>query len=49
MSKIYSEPSPGKKAENLEPKVETISFLLNYSKALSVMQYKTMRFEALIN
>ncbi len=49
MSKIYSEPSPGKQAENLEPKVETISFLLNYSKALSVINYKSMNFEAIIN
>ena len=50
MSKIYSEPSPGKQqADNLEPKSETIAFLLNYSKALSVIHYKTMRFEALIN
>ncbi len=49
MAKIYSEPSPGKQAKNFEPKSETIAFLLNYSKALSVIHYKSMRFEALIN
>ncbi len=49
MARLYSEPSPGKKANNLEPKLETIQFLLNYSKALSVITYKSMKFEALIN
>ena len=49
MSKICSEPSPGKQAENLQPKSETIQFLLNYSKALSVIHYKSMNFEAVIN
>jgi len=49
MAKIYSEPSPGKQAENFEPKLETIKFLLNYSKALSIVHYKSMNFEAIIN
>ncbi len=49
MSKIYSEPSPGKQAENLQPKSETIKFLLNYSKALSVIHYNNLKFEALQN
>jgi hypothetical protein len=49
MQELYSEPSPGKKANNFEPKKETIAFLLNYSKALSVISYKSMKFEALIN
>jgi hypothetical protein len=47
MAKIYSNASP--KNDNLKPKEETISFLLNYSKALSVINYKKMKVEALLN
>ena len=47
MAKIYSEKNP--KNVNLNPKVETISFLLNYSKALRVIDYNKMKFEALLN
>ena len=38
-----------KKNNNLQPKDETISFLLNYSKALSVINCNKMKFEALLN
>lgn len=48
MAKIYSENSI-KKIENLEPKEETVKFLLNYSKALSVIDYNKMKFETLLN
>ncbi|MDG1728605.1 MAG: hypothetical protein P8I04_01880 [Algibacter sp.] len=48
MAKIYSENSI-KKIENLEPREETVNFLLNYSKALSVIDYNKMKFEALLN
>ncbi|MEH1006558.1 MULTISPECIES: hypothetical protein [Winogradskyella] len=47
MAKIYSNASP--KQHNLNPKDETISFLLNYSKALSVINYNKLKFEALLN
>jgi len=47
MAKIYSENS--KKNIKMIPKDETISFILNYSKALSVIDYKKMKFEALLN
>jgi hypothetical protein len=47
MAKIYSSASP--KNNNLKPKAETVSFLLNYSKALSVINYNKMKFEALLN
>jgi len=47
MAKIYSETTP--KNVNLKPKDETISFLLNYSKALSVINYNKLKFEALLN
>ena len=50
MAKLYAEPSPGEKEANqLKPKLETIQFLLNYSKALSVIDYKNQKFEALLN
>lgn len=48
MAKIYSE----KRIENfqkLEPSEETVNFLLNYSKALSVINCNKMKFEALLN
>jgi len=48
MAKIYSEKTP-KNNKNLQPKDETISFLLNYSKALSVINYNKLKFEALLN
>lgn len=46
MAKLYSTP---KEIENLNPKEETINFLLNYSKALSVINCNKMKFEALLN
>ena len=47
MAKLY--PKCPQKNNNLYPKEETIDFLLNYSKALSVIDYKKMKFEALLN
>ncbi|HEX9828068.1 MAG TPA: hypothetical protein VGA80_15825 [Flavobacteriaceae bacterium] len=47
MAKLYSE-TP-KRIETLNPKEETINFLLNYSKALSVINCNKMKFEALLN
>ena len=35
--------------KNLVPKEETIRFLLDYSKALSVISYQNKKFEALLN
>ena len=48
MAKIYSEDFI-KKNKNLEPREETVNFLLDYSKALSVINYNKMKFEALLN
>ncbi len=48
MAKIYSENST-KNLNDLKPKEETVKFLLNYSKALSVIDYNKMKFEALLN
>jgi hypothetical protein len=51
MAKLYSEnlSKCPKKEDNLNPKKETIEFLLNYSKALSVIHYNNLKFEALQN
>lgn len=48
MAKIYSEDSI-KNLNDLKPKEETVNFLLNYSKALSVINYNKLKFEALLN
>ncbi len=47
MAKLYTERSS--EMTNLRPKKETVEFLLNYSKALSVINYKTLKFDALLN
>ena len=47
MAKLYIEDS--KHSKTLQPKEETVNFLLNYSKALSVINYNKMKFEALLN
>ena len=48
MAKLYSKKNPQKQL-NLNPKEETIKFLLDYSKALSVIDYNKLKFEALLN
>lgn len=47
MAKLY--PECTQKIETLKPKEETIKFLLNYSKALSVVSYRNLKFESLQN
>ena len=47
MAKLYSK-CP-QKNDNLNPKDETVHFLLNYSKALSVVGSNEMKFELLLN
>ncbi|MBQ0768136.1 MAG: hypothetical protein KBT58_02520 [Bizionia sp.] len=47
MAKLYSRKN--KTEIKMNPKDETISFILSYSKALSVIKYKNMKFEALQN
>lgn len=50
MAKLYSETSRAEHVnENMVPKEETIKFLLDYSKALSVIDYNKLKFEALLN
>jgi len=48
MQKLYSKNSSDS-ASKMNPKKETINFLLNYSKALSVIDYNKLKFEALLN
>jgi hypothetical protein len=43
MQKIYSQGS--KKMNNLQPKQETINFILNYSKAMHIMKTRNMLIE----
>ena len=47
MAKLYSE-CP-KESKHLNPKEETVNFILSYSKALCVVHYKNLKFEALQN
>ena len=47
MAKIYSQKALVSNA--MKPKEETISFLLNYSKALSVLKVKDKSFEIIAN
>lgn len=47
MAKIYSKKNEDVKC--VSPKKETISFLLNYSKALRIVQHKNFQFENILN
>lgn len=49
MGKIYFKKSSKEEKFNHQPSKETIQFLLNYSKALSVIEYQKMKFEMLLN
>ncbi len=49
MAKFYFTSSSHKEEQQLVPKRITVDLLLNYSKALSVIDYKNMKFEALLN
>ncbi len=49
MAKLYTEKNFTENLNELEPKEETVNFLLNYSKALSVINCNKMKFEALLN
>lgn len=50
MAKLYvNKPSKKEELGNLQPRKETIAFLLNYSKTLNIINYKNMKFETLLN
>jgi hypothetical protein len=46
---MYSKTSHQERVDKLAPKDETVKFLLDYSKALSVIDYNKLKFEALLN
>lgn len=47
MAKLYTKKKT--QLETLQPKEETVNFLLNYSKALSVIECNGLKFESLLN
>lgn len=49
MAKFYFKPSLQREENQIGPKKSTIDYLLNYSKALSVIDYKNLKFETLLN
>ena len=49
MANLYLNQSPHKKMGKQRPSKETVSFLLNYSKALNIIDYKKIKFEVLLN
>jgi len=50
MAKTYTMPASGNKMMTpMNPKRETVDFLLNFSKALRVTKYKAMQFDTLLN
>lgn len=48
MAKLYSQQQKHQSSK-LVPREETIKFLLNYSKALSVIKYNELQFNSLLN
>lgn len=49
MENFYTKKTPKGKLKELRPQKETIKFLLNYSKALRVVEHRSMKFEMLLN
>lgn len=47
MAKLYTEQNFTQ--NEFEPKEETVKFILNYSKALSVINCNKLKFETLLN
>ncbi len=49
MGKLYTKSSQEGKLSKLNPKKETLQFLLNYSKALHITEYQKMQFDTILN
>ncbi|MBC9798162.1 hypothetical protein [Sinomicrobium weinanense] len=47
MANLYTKKSA--ELKKIGPRPETVSFLLNYSRALRVVDYKEIKFETLLN
>lgn len=49
MGKIYTRSSQEGKLTNLNPKKETLQFLLSYSMALRITEYQKLKFDTILN
>lgn len=49
MEHLYTKPSKEEKLNALNPKKETIQFLLNYSKALHITKSEELSFDCILN
>jgi len=49
MGKLYTKSSQEGKLTNLNPRKETLQFLLNYSKALRITEYQKLQFDTILN
>lgn len=49
MENLYTKTSKEEQFKSLNPNKETIQFLLNYSKALQIFEYKKMKFDTILN
>ncbi len=49
MKHLYTKPSKGEPLSTLNPRKETLQFLLDYSKALRITKYKQLSFETILN
>lgn len=49
MTQLYSNEKPKDLKKKKGPRKETIAFLLNYSKALSIEKYKGLECELILN
>jgi len=49
MGKLYTKSSQEGKLTHLNPKKETLQFLLNYSKALRITEYQRLQFDTILN
>jgi len=49
MENLYTKSSKEEQLKSLSPNKETIQFLLNYSKALQIFEYKEMKFDTILN
>lgn len=49
MKHLYTKTSKEEQLNKLNPKKETLQFLLNYSKALRITKYRQFSFETILN
>ncbi|TVZ27794.1 hypothetical protein JM83_2856 [Gillisia sp. Hel_I_86] len=49
MEHLYTKSSKEEQLNKLNPKKETLQFLLNYSKALRITKYKQLSFDTILN